>query len=213
MLARLSFAALSAVLLAATPVAAKSKSAPEPVTCAGVFGPDSSEALVMETFGAENVVTGTVWGPEGSELIATTVFADDPDRALEFGWFDEENFTHLSYVKLSPSQIAPGGVQIGMSVAEVEALNGEPFMVGGFWWDYGGYGLIESGRLAETDEACFVSLRFAPADEIDPAIDVTGVSGEVQVPSDDPLLARIDTRVQELTLGYPWPEDLPQPQY
>jgi hypothetical protein len=35
----------------------------------------------------------------------------------------------------------------------------------------------------------------------------------VQVPSDDPLLAAIDTRVQVLTLGYQWPDDLPQPEY
>jgi hypothetical protein len=39
------------------------------------------------------------------------------------------------------------------------------------------------------------------------------VSGEVQVSSDDPLLAEIDARVQVLTLGYPWPDDLPMPEY
>ena len=203
--------------IAAAPAAAKDKGAPaapaEEVACSGVFGPDSSEALVIETFGAENVVTGTVPGPEGTELIATTVFPDDPERSMEFGWFDEENFTRLSYVELSPSQTTPGGVRIGQTVAEVEALNGQPFEVGGFWWDYGGYANIESGTLAELEGGCHLSIRFSPGESYPDDTDVTSVSGEVQVSSDDPLLAEIDTRVQVLAIGYPWPDDLPMPEY
>jgi hypothetical protein len=98
-------------------------------------------------------------------------------------------------------------------VAEVEALNGEPFKVGGFWWDYGGYANIESGKLAQLEGSCYLSIRFSPGENYSDDIDVTPVSGEVQVSSDDPLLAEIDTRVQVLTLGYPWPEDLPMPEY
>jgi hypothetical protein len=218
MLARISLVALAAALAVTAPAFAKTKPAAQPapadqVACTGVFGPDSSEALVKETFGAENVVTGIVPGPEGTELLATTVFPDDPDRKMEFGWFDEENFTRLSYVELSPSQTAPGGVRIGQTVAEVQALNGEPFTVGGFWWDYGGYASIENGKLAGLDGGCYLSVRFSPADEYSPAIDVTPVSGEVQVPSDEGLLEILDTRVEVLSLGYAWPEDLPQPDY
>ncbi|NGP17389.1 hypothetical protein [Devosia aurantiaca] len=216
MLARLSLVALTAFAALATPAFAKTKPAaqPEQVTCEGVFGPDSSEKLVKETFGAENVVTGMVPGPEGTEMLATTVFGDDPDRKMEFGWFDEENFARLSYVELSPSQTAPGGVRIGMTPAEVEKLNGTPFIIGGFWWDYGGYAQIENGKLANADDAtCYLSLRFSPADEYSPAIDVTPVSGEVQVPSDEGLLEILDTRLEVLSLGYAWPDDLPQPEY
>lgn len=212
---RLSFALAFSLAAAAAPVAAKDKDAPaaEEVTCLGVFSPGSSEAMLIDTYGAENVVTGTVPGPEGTELIATTVFPDDPERTMEFGWFDEENYTRLTYVRLSPSQTAPGGVRIGQTVAEVEALNGEPFKVGGFWWDYGGYANIESGKLAQLEGSCYLSIRFSPGENYSDDIDVTPVSGEVQVSSDDPLLAEFDTRVQVLTLGYPWPEDLPMPEY
>lgn len=215
--ARLSLAIAAAALLAATPLAATplaAKDKPAPLACAGVYGPDSSEALVIETFGAENVVTGMVYGPEGSELLATTVFGDDDNRAIEFFWFDEDNRTHLSDVRLAPGQVGPGGVRIGMSVAQVAALNGEPFSVGGFWWDYGGYANMESGALAgQREGGCYLSIRFAPADDYPEDLDVTAVSGEVQVSSDDPLLETLDTRVQVLSLGYPWPDDLPQPQY
>jgi hypothetical protein len=215
MLARLSLAALTAALMVTTPTVAKTKPSaqPEQVACEGVFGPDSSEALVKETFGAENVVTGTVPGPEGTEMLATTVFPDDPDRKMEFGWFDEENFTRLSYVELSPNQIAPGGVRIGQTVAEVEALNGEPFIVGGFGWDYGGYGVFQSGALANEEGACSLSVRFTIEDELPSDAAIDGIFGEVQVPSDEPLLEDVGANVQVLTLGYPWPDDLPQPEY
>ncbi len=215
MLARLSLAASAAALLAVVPAAAKSKPArePEQVACTGVFGPDSSEQIVIDTVGAGNVVTGTVYGAEGMEIIATTVFPDDPKRKMEFGWFDEENFTHLSYVELAPDQAAPGGVRIGQTVAEVEALNGAPFEIGGFWWDYGGYANFSEGKLANKDTGCSLSVRFSPADEYSPAIDISPVAGEVQVPSDEGLLEILDVRVEVLTLGYPWPEDLPQPDY
>ncbi len=214
----LSLLALCAALLAAGPLAAKEKTkapaAPEPVACAGVFGPDSSEALVKDTFGANNVVTGTVYGAEGMEIIATTVFPDDPERKMQFGWFDEENLSRLSYVELAPNQIAPGGVRLGMSVADVVKANGQDFIIGGFWWDYGGYANIEAGSLAgELEGGCSLSIRFSPEDGYPEDIDVTAVSGEVEVPTSEPLLEEIDTRVQVLSLGYPWPDDLPMPDY
>jgi hypothetical protein len=162
----------------------------------------------------KNVVTGMVYGPEGSELLATTVFGDDDQKAMEFFWFDEDNLSRLSDVRLAPSQTGPGGVRIGMSVADVEKLNGEPFIVGGFWWDYGGYANIESGALSgEREGGCYLSIRFSPELEDTGDLDVTAVSGEVSVPSGEPLLEKLDTRVQSITVGYPWPEDLPQPEY
>lgn len=214
MLARLSLAALTTALLVTTPLAAKEKLNAAEVTCSGVFGPDSSEALVKQTFGDENVVTGLVYGPEGSELIATTVFGEDDSKVMEFFWFDDDNLTYLSDVRLSPSQTAPGGVRIGMSVAEVETLNGAPFNVGGFWWDYGGYANIEEGALAgELDGNCYLSIRFSPENEELGDLDVTSVAGEVQVPSGDAMLETLDARVEVLSIGYAWPADLPQPQY
>lgn len=206
MIVRLSLLALCTAL-AISPAYAKDKSA-APVTadmvaCDGVFGPQSSEALLIETYGADNVVTGQVPGPEGIEMLATTVFPNDPDKAMQFAWWDEENLHTLSFVDLAPSQSGPLGVRIGMTPAQVEALNGEPFMIGGFWWDYGGYANIQSGKLTELPDGCYLSLRFAPAEEYSPALDVTPVSGEVQVPSDEGLLDIRDVRVQVVGLSYP----------
>ncbi|WEK03128.1 MAG: hypothetical protein P0Y65_13045 [Candidatus Devosia phytovorans] len=190
----------------ATPALAKDKSAAavaEPISCSGAFGADSSEDMLIETFGADNVTTGLVDGPEGTQYIATTVYPRDPEREMVFSWFDEDRLEKLSAVELAPSQSGPGGIRLGMSVADVQAINEEPFNIGGFWWDYGGYALLETGTLAgPLDGDCYVSLRFSPEDEIPTAIDITSVVGEVQVSSEDPLLAEIGTRVTSLSLGY-----------
>ena len=207
MIVRLSLLALCAALVV-TPALAKDKSGPaaEPVACTGPFGPDSSEATLIETFGAQNVVTGQVYGPEGMELLATTVFPDDPQRTMRVGWWDEENRTQLSYVDLAPSQVGPGGVRVGMTVDEIRALNGEPFTIGGFWWDYGGYANIQSGNLADLPGGCYLSLRFGPTEDYSTDIDVTPVAGEVQIPSDEPLLKTLDVRVQVVSLSYASPD-------
>lgn len=209
MTARLSLLALCAAL-AITPAFAKDKSsapvAHSDVACDGVFGPQSSEALLIQTFGADNVVTGQVPGPEGMEMLATTLFPNDPEKTMQIGWWDEADRERLAYVELSPSQVGPLGVRVGMTPAEVEALNGEPFLIGGFWWDYGGYANIESGKLTNLPGGCYLSLRFSPKDEYPADTDVTAISGEVQVPSGEPLLVQLDTRVQVISLSYPSPE-------
>jgi hypothetical protein len=204
----LAFCALVAI---DAPVVAKekTKAASEAVVCEGVFGPQSSEALLIETFGADNVVTGDLPGPEGTTLLGTTVYPDNENRRMEFFWWDEEELAGLSDVELSRSSKAPGGVRIGMTVAEVTELNGEPFTIGGFWWDYGGYASFESGTLADLPGECYLSVRFSPAEEYSGAIDVTPVSGEVVIPSDEGLLEILDVRVGVLSLGYASPDAEP----
>lgn len=217
MIARISLLALSLALVAGPAVAKdKAKAAqtePVAVTCDGVFGPKSSDALVRETFGEDNVETGMVYGVEGIEFMATTVFPDDPDRVMQFSWWDEEKLEYLSSLELAPSQETPTGIKIGMSVKEVEAINGEPFTIGGFWWDYGGGAVFETGALTNPETGCGFWIRFAPTDDYSEDVDVTPVSGEVTVPSSEPLLETLDVRVQSINLGYAWPEELPQPDY
>ncbi|WP_156458281.1 hypothetical protein [Devosia epidermidihirudinis] len=189
------------VVLATGPVVAA-----EEASCSGVFGADSSEALVIKTFGKDNVVTQEEDGTDGMTILTTRVFPNDPDRTIAFTWWDEDEHTGPNYVDLPPTMAGPHGVRVGMTVAEVQAINGAPFTIGGFWWDYGGYANIEKGTLANGDDGCYLSLRFAPADEDFGDLDTGPVTGEVSIPSDTPLLAKIDTRLQVLSISYPGPE-------
>ncbi len=196
MLARLS---LFALLAAASPVMA------EDFACEGPFAIDSSEARLIETYGADNVVTGIVPGPEGTEMLATTVFPDNAKKTMQFVWWDEDNLSGPSYIELPAKMTAPGGVRIGQTLAEVVALNGGPFKLTGFGWDYGGYAGFESGALADLPGDCILSLRFDPG-EAPAGVDTTPTMGDKELTSDDPLLAQMPVTVYSLSVGYPHPD-------
>ncbi|MDB5542620.1 MAG: hypothetical protein JWQ89_4347 [Devosia sp.] len=188
--------ALFPLLLLAAPAMAAD------ITCDGPFAADSSEARLIETYGRENVVTGDVPGPEGSTVLATTVFPNDPTKTMEFGWWDEEKHERLAYVTVPPGDTAPGGLKKGLTVKEVEALNGGPFQLYGFFWDYGGSASFEGGKLGDLPGGCVVSARFATGDY--PAdLNVDAISGDQQISSSEPLLEKVDARIDTVTVGYP----------
>jgi len=184
-------------LLLATPAFA------DQLTCDGPFSADSSEAKLVEAFGKENVVTGEVPGPEGSTVLATTIFPNDETKRIEVGWWDEDGLSQLAYFTVPSGDVAPQGLKTGMTVKEVEALNGAPFELQGFWWDYGGYANFTGGKLGAPEEGCIVSVRFAPVDVYTDGLNVDAVSGDVLVPSTEPLLEQLDVRIETLSVSYP----------
>lgn len=196
MLAR---ASLFVALAVATPGFA------EEIACEGAFGIDSSEARLIEIYGADNVETGIVPGPEGTEMLATTVFPDSPKRSLQFVWWNEEALSDPSYIELPAKLSAPGGVHIGQSLAEVEALNGDPFTLLGFGWDYGGSAGFETGALSGLPGDCILSVRFEYG-EFPEGLDTLPAMGDKELSSDDPLLAQMSVRLYAVSIGYPHPD-------
>jgi hypothetical protein len=72
----------------------------------------------------------------------------------------------------------------------------------GFFWDYGGAAIFEGGKLAPPADGCIVSARFAVGDY--PAdLNVDAISGDMQISSTEPLLEKVDARVDTVTVGYP----------
>lgn len=196
MLAR---ASLFIALAVATPALA------EEIACEGAFGIDSSEARLIEIYGADNVVTGIVPGPEGTEMLATTVFPDDPKRSLQFVWWNEEALSDPSYIDLPAKLSSPGGVHVGQSLAEVQARNGEPFTLLGFGWDYGGSAGFQSGALSDLPGGCILSVRFEYGDSPE-GLDTLPAMGDKELSSDDPLLAQMQVRLYAVAIGYPHPD-------
>jgi len=196
MLARVSF---FVALALATPTMA------EEIACEGAFAIDSSAARLIEVYGAGNVVTGTVPGPEGTEMLATTVFPGDDKKSLQFVWWDEENLTDPAYIELSSAMTAPGGVRIGMTLGEIEALNGEAFTLLGFGWDYGGSAGFDTGALADLPGGCHLNLRFDPGEEPE-GVDTLPVMGDKELASGDALLAQMPVTVYAMSLGYAHPD-------
>lgn len=175
------------------------------IKCEGVFGPDSTLELIETTFGKENVVTGETDGPEGSTIIATTIFPGDTERQMIVGWWDEENHANLSYVEI-PDKDSVAGLHDGLTVKEVEALNGEPFTLSGFWWDYGGYAGFQSGKLSDIPGGCVVSVSFQPTVYAPDGVNTEAIAGDREIPSSEPLLETLAVKVDSVTIGYPFPD-------
>jgi hypothetical protein len=188
-----------ATLLLASPALA------EEIACTDAFAIDSSEQRLIDIYGAENVETGTVPGPEGTEMLATRVFPGDPQRQLEFVWWDEENLAEPSFIDLGTKLVGPGGVHVGMRLDELEAVNEGPFSLYGFGWDYGGSAGFETGPLSELEGNCRINVRLAPRIYPD-GLDLSSVMGDRQISSDDPLLDQIDVRVDSVSIGYAHPD-------
>jgi hypothetical protein len=197
-------AAFASGLFLAVPAMAQS-SDPLHLECAGPFGPDGSEAFLAQLFGRENVVSEIIDGPEGTTLDATLVFPNDPARRLVVLWQDEVQRARPAAIIIREESdwIGPGGVRLGSALAEVEAVNGAPFNVLGFGWDYGGAAGFPNGTLADIPGGCIMSLSFDLdwSKEFGPEFDA--IMGDQQLGSDDPLLREAAPTVSEIAVGYP----------
>ena len=180
-------------------------SEPLHLECAGPFGPSSSEAFLSQLFGAGNVVSGTIDGPEGTTLEATLVFPNDPTRRHVVLWQDEAARERPAAIIIRDDStwIGPGGVRLGSELGEVEAVNGAPVNVLGFGWDYGGAASFPSGALAEIPGGCIMSLSFDLDWSVDYGPEYDQIMGDQQLTSDNPMLKAASPHVSEIAVGYP----------
>lgn len=178
--------------------------------CGDPVGWDATEADLIAKFGKDHVEFRDLGGPEGEEMPGTRVNGTDPARRLEIVWADEQarakpvmirvfsSWDEATGGEVIPVWIGPGGVKMGQTLAEVEALNGKPFKMSGFGWDYGGMSLgFEGGTLETAEPRCDLSLHFNPRAEFGEA-----VTGDISLSSDDPALRASDAVVMMYTITY-----------
>lgn len=184
------------------------------LSCDGPFSKDASEASLKEAFGPENVVFKSVPGAEGMESNATVIFPNDPARTVTVFWYDEEKRQRPATIQVEadyasdPEGTNPWkteilwqsaqGLRIGSTLEEVETINGKPFQLSGFGWDYGGYATSwEGGKLDTVQGGCGLSVRFAPTSEAPET-----VAGDTTLTSDGKDVRAAKPRVSELSIGY-----------
>lgn len=173
--------------------------------CAGPFAPDSSEAALIDAFGAGNVGFGEIWGDEGTIPQATTIFPADPAKRLSIIWQDDTNRAQPRLILIpAESGWTIDGLRVGMSLDEVEALNGAVFNLGGFNdMDRGRVIDWGDGKLVLSTSACTVDVQFGyrplgiPLDLDDP------LESEGIYSSDHPAYRALGARVVGMTVIYP----------
>lgn len=216
------FISLAAVAVAAPALAgavlaqgAPAKNAPAPrfddgiLSCLGPFAEDATVADLEAAFGPANVVRADVYVAEGFSEPGTVVFPDDPARRIEILWDDPETQSGIANVLLYEGTtwrvaVADGlTIGIGDTLEDLELVNGAPFSLQGFGWDYGGYAFsFENGRIGTVPGGCLAQPRLDMSRTADPDATLP-VSGEQVLSSDDPAVRAVAPFVWQLSLGWP----------
>jgi hypothetical protein len=178
------------------------------LTCTGPFSADASHASIVAIVGKESAIFELVDGAEGEKVASTVLFPKNEKRRLELMWADEKKRRGLVHVRLSDTStwIAPNGLKIGMTLAEVEKLNGKPFTLSGFDWDYGGYVTDWKGGALGADirGGCTVQARFT-VPEGAPEGPASKVSGDREFASTDKNIRAVKPVIGSLSFGFPQP--------
>ena len=130
-----------------------------------------TEATLRSRYGADNVGSERIHLGEGQTVPGTVLFPGDSSRLLTVVWEDTVARTRPTRVTVGSRQtrwaVVPG-VSTGTSLSELESLNGRPFKLFGFAWDYAGtVSSWEGGRLDSLwrggpENKVLVWLRLSP---------------------------------------------------
>ncbi|OYW78148.1 MAG: hypothetical protein B7Z37_00465 [Verrucomicrobia bacterium 12-59-8] len=155
----------------------------------GLIKPGMTATDIEHAYGKQNLKRQKIPGAEGEEIDGAKLFADT-DRELEIVWDPDNDKKQVVFdIRIfGKAWKFENGLKSGMTVAEVEKINGKPFKIAGFEWDYGGYANFEDGKLAGK-----VSIRFNPSTENIPE----HLMGDKQLSSTDKLLRAAKPLVEE----------------
>jgi len=181
---------------------------PTVLDCTGPFTRDSDERKLAQVFGAANVERADIPVGEGNTEPGTAIFAKDPAKRIDILWHDAYARPNVVIVRNGSAwPVAVTGldkpIANGLTLAEIEAMNGKPFTLTGFGWDLGGYtNNWDGGRLDKPLGGCNLSVRFDPASDA-PGDALDKVNGDVEFSSADSAMRQVKPVVIEIELGWP----------
>lgn len=175
----------------------------------GAVQRSASEADLRRIFGAGRVHDHLVQVGEGFVCRGTKI--DFPGgESLEITWLDAETRTRLDRVMvLGERWSSPEGLRLGSRLQDIEAMNGRPFKLSGFGWDYGGtVGTWNGGTLENLSAggAPWVIVRLSPEraayDRISRA-DAAAVTGDAAyVSSAHGAMQALSPRVTQIVVDF-----------
>jgi len=173
------------------------------VACSGTFAKDSSHLKLAMTFDSKNIAFTDV-DANGTKVPASVLFPKDPKRRLEVWWANPaaRSDTYLIVINGKSDWSAPGGLRLGLNLAQIEKLNHKAFKIKGF--DKDGNATVsnwDGGALASLAGGCKsgVSLR---ADPKTPAEAITALDADKEYSSADAEMRAVKPAISEILIGY-----------
>ncbi len=166
---------------------------------------------LVRTYGASNVVDQDVDIGEGETERGTVVFPKDAQRSIEILWKDPDKKTKPASATISGKRShwhAVHGISLGTSLSELERLNGRPFKLAGFGWDYSGTVTSwENGALAADldggDGRVILRLDSHTPQAVDK--DVAQVEGDGDFSSSHSVMQKLNPRAYQIIWEFPSP--------
>lgn len=206
----------SSLILLATALLCLGQAAPDPwlIPPDGNSGPINARtalADLVRQYCPGNVIEREVDIGEGETEPGVVVFPNDPLRTIEILWKDPK-------AKSAPKNVRISGVRsrwrtvhsisLGTSLKDLEALNGRPFHLAGFEWDYSGTVYSWDGGFLEKDLRN-IGLRLGPPPESGlTEEELSKVAGDYSISSRDATMQMINPRVYQVI--WVFPDDRPR---
>lgn len=106
----------------------------------GPISVTTTESDLRTLFGAESVTSIEVHLGEDFTAPGTAVYPDSPEMRIEIVWRSSERISpkEVRLTGTTSRWATDNGISLGTRLKEVEALNGYPFRLAGFDFDYAG---------------------------------------------------------------------------
>jgi len=165
----------------------------EPGKRVGPITAYSSLSTLQALFGRDKVKDGKLPAAEGETVDGARIQVAE-GRELEVIWAPDAAGKRISEVSLlGKTWKLDNGLRLGLGIEEVEKINGKPFTLSGFDWDYGGYAFFDDGALGKG-----LTVRFSPTEE-NYSLEIVG---EKKVPSSSAALRAAHPLVVEITVRF-----------
>lgn len=165
-----------------------------------------SPALLARTFAPGALREAAVEIGEGETRPGTVIFPGDARRRLSVVWRERPSPAGKIWLMVDGESRWQGyrDIGLGTDLRTLERLNGRPFVLAGFAWDYGGTVVDwRGGALASTaTERCRLIVRLEPPRSAARDL-VDQVIGDRDFPSDHPAMRALNPAAYQVILELP----------
>lgn len=108
----------------------------------------SSERDLIRIYGSTNVIRSEIYIGEG-EVVLGSILYPNTNKQLSIEWKEEFSKPgRISLTQVNSMWRLDNGIAVGSTLDEVEKINGGPFIITGFEWDYPGQTVSwQEGRI------------------------------------------------------------------
>jgi hypothetical protein len=187
-----------------TPASPASDWRVNPRSGSGPLTPEGSEVELRERYGLIAVDSVRVELGEGETTPGTALYPGDSLRRAEIVWKDTLARRRPARVILRGTQSkwqVGQGISLGTSLQELERLNGRPFTLAGFGWDYAG--VITDWKGGALDSTLVgVKLYLDPGPAQQQSAAYSQVLGDRDYSSDLPAMQQLNPKVGQIFVDF-----------